>query len=156
MGRAGLKAPSLGIVGGHGAVEVGGLGVVIRELSGSERYEESRSAPVSIPPPVLFSLGIPPANIPPNRGAAGTPPLTPLPPPPPVSLLLLPRFVDVDPGMRGARRAACFPEPGTAGAPLEGGPPGATEPLSNTAAERSLVTAFLSLVPFVMSPSKAP
>jgi hypothetical protein len=156
VGRAGLKAPSLGIVGGHGAVEVGGLGVVIRELSGSERYEESRSAPVSIPPPVLFSLGIPPANIPPNRGAAGTPPLTPLPPPPPVSLLLLPRFVDVDPGMRGARPAACFPEPGTAGAPLEGGPPGATEPLSNTAAERSLVTAFLSLVPFVMSPSKAP
>lgn len=155
MGRAGLKAPSLGTVGGHGAIEVDGMGVIFRELSGSERYEESRSAPVSIPPPLLFSLGIPPAKIPPNWGAAGTPPLTPLPPPPPVSLLLLPRFVEVDPGVRLAR-PECFAKPGTAGAPLRGGAAGGPEPLSVIGAERSLVTAFLSLVPFDMSPSKAP
>jgi len=156
VGRPGLEATSLGTVGGLGAVEVSGLAVVLREFSGSERCEESRSAPVSIPPPVLFSFGIPAANIPPNWGAAGIPPLTPLPPPPPVSLLLLPRFAGVEPGMRGARPAGCFPEPGTAGAPLEGGTAEAPEPLSNIGAERSLVTAFLSLAPFDMSPSKAP
>ena len=155
MGRAGLKAPSLGTVGGHGASEVGGVGVVFRELSGSERYEDTRSAPVSIPPPILLSLGIPPANIPPNWGAAGTPPLMPLPPLPPTSLLLLPRFVEVDPGIEGARPEG-FPDAGTAGAPLRGGPAGGPEPLSMMGAERSLVTAFLSLVPFDMSPSKAP
>lgn len=155
MGRAGLKAPSLGTDGGHGAVEDGGMEVIFRELSGSERYEESRSAPVSIPPPIRFSLGIPPAKIPPNWGAAGTPPPMPLPPPPPVSLLLLPRFAEVDPAIRGAR-PECLAKPGTAGAPLRGGPAGGPAPLSIIGAERSLVTAFLSLVPFDMSPSKAP
>ena len=156
MGRPGLKAITLGAAGRFGAVEVGGVEVDFRELSGSERYEDSRPAPVSMPPPVFFSLGIPPAKIPPNWGAAGTPPLCPPPPPPPVSLLLLARLAADAPGTGGARPAGGLPRPGTVGALLMGGPAEEPDPLSNSGAERSLVTAFLSLAPFVMSPSRAP
>ena len=61
----GFRAFSLGAVGGFGADEVGGFGAELLELSGSDRYEESR--PVSMPPPVFLSFGIPaPANIPPS------------------------------------------------------------------------------------------
>ena len=63
----GLKSFSLGAVGGLGAEEVGGFGTDFRDVSGSEIYDGSLSAPVSIPPPVFRSFGMPtPANIPPN------------------------------------------------------------------------------------------
>lgn len=66
----GLSALSLGAVGGLGREKVGGLGVDFREVSGSEMYDESRSAPVSTPPPVFRNFGIPtPAKMPPNWGA---------------------------------------------------------------------------------------
>ena len=64
--------------GGFGAKEVGGLGADWCDVSGSEIYEDSLSAPVSTPPPVFRSLGIPtPANIPPSWGAVAVPPLSP-------------------------------------------------------------------------------
>lgn len=63
----GLKALNLGTVGGFGAKEVGGFEADFRDVSGSEMYDESLSAPVSIPPPVFRNFGIPtPANIPPS------------------------------------------------------------------------------------------
>ena len=77
----GLNAFVRGAIGGFGAKEAGGFGVDCCEVSGSEMYEESLSAPVSIPPPVFRNLGIPtPANIPPNWGAVAVPPLSPPPP----------------------------------------------------------------------------
>lgn len=63
----GLSAFSLEAAGGFGAAKVGGLGGDFREVSGSEMYEESCSAPVFTPPPVFRNLGIPtPAKMPPN------------------------------------------------------------------------------------------
>lgn len=65
--EAGLRPLGLKAVGGFGADEMGGRGGEACDVSGSERYDESRSAPVSMPPPVLLSFGIPtPANIPPS------------------------------------------------------------------------------------------
>lgn len=61
--------------GGGGALPVGVHGPGFRELSESERYEASALAPVSIPPRFL-SLGMPPANNPPNCGAEGIVPLS--------------------------------------------------------------------------------
>ena len=76
----GLNAFIRGAIGGFGADEVGGLGADCCEVSGSEIYEESLSAPVSTPPPVFRSLGIPtPANIPPSWGAVAGPLLSPPP-----------------------------------------------------------------------------
>ena len=49
-----------------------------------------------------------------------------------------------------------FPKLGIAGAPPTCGPIEEFEPLSRIGAERSLVTAFLSFAPFVISPSNAP
>ena len=66
VGRPGRRALNRGAVGGFGADDVGGFGAVLREISGSERYEDDLSAPVSTPPPVFLNFGIPPANIPPS------------------------------------------------------------------------------------------
>lgn len=60
------------LVGGFGAEPMGGLGADEFDSPGSERYDESRFAPVSIPPPLFFSLGMPPAKRPPSCGAAST------------------------------------------------------------------------------------
>ncbi len=59
-------AESTGGAGGAGAVPSGGLGAEERFVSGSELYEKIPPAPVSIPPPLFLSLGMPPANMPPN------------------------------------------------------------------------------------------
>lgn len=67
----GLKVPNLGAVGSFGAEEAGGFGADGLDVSGSDIYDDSRSAPVSTPPPVFLSFGIPtPVKIPPNCGAA--------------------------------------------------------------------------------------
>ena len=150
----GLSALSLGAVGGFGAEDVGGFGADFRVASGSELYDESRSAPVSMPPPVFRSLGMPtPAKIPPNCGApseaSAAPPL-------PWSLLLLPRFAAGAPGTGGARPLGGLARPGTAGAPPMGGPLEPPEDSPTCGADLSFVTAFLSLAPFVMSVSRAP
>ncbi len=55
-----------GGAGGAGAIPGGGLGAEERFVSGSELYEISPPAPVSIPPPLFLSLGMPPAKRPPN------------------------------------------------------------------------------------------
>lgn len=68
--------------GGRGADVVGGLGTELRDDSGSDVYDESGFAvilldhffisyninepPVSTPPPLFLSFGIPPANSPPS------------------------------------------------------------------------------------------
>lgn len=54
-----------GRVGGFGADVDGGLGIDDFDVSGSDRYDESRLAPVSMPPRDL-NLGMPPARIPPS------------------------------------------------------------------------------------------
>jgi hypothetical protein len=64
----GIGGPRPGIVGaalagGFGAP--GGLGAEILVSPGSERYEASELAPVSIPPR-FFNFGIPPAKRPPS------------------------------------------------------------------------------------------
>ena len=139
--------------GGFGAAPVGGLGGEGLELSGSELYDGSLSAPVSTPPPVFLSFGIPtPAKIPPSCGAGGIDSAVT----PPPSLLLLNLFAALDPGTGGANPAGGFPKPGTGGAPPTGGPLEAFDDLSITGADRSFVTAFFNLVPFVISPSSAP
>lgn len=75
----GLSALSLDAAGGFGAAKVGALGGDFRDVSGSEMYDESRSAPVATPPPVFRNFGMPtPAKMPPNWGAA--PPISPPPP----------------------------------------------------------------------------
>lgn len=152
----GLKAFNLGAVGGFGAEEVGGFGADCLDVSGSDMYDDSRSAPVSTPPPVFLSFGIPtPAKIPPNCGAALAPLLSPL---PVVSLLLLARF-DLPvpaPGTGGARPIGGLLRPGTAGAPPFGGPAEAPDVFPTMGADRSFVTAFFNLAPLVISVRRAP
>lgn len=152
----GRKAFSLGAVGGFGAEKVGVLDADCLDVSGSDMYVVSRSAPVSTPPPVFLSFGIPtPAKIPPSCGAALAPILSP---PPVVSLLLLARFDPPasTPGTGGARPLEGFPRPGTAGAPLIGGPAEPPDVFPTKGADRSFVTAFLNLAPLVISISRAP
>lgn len=134
--------------GGLGADAVGGLGVEVRDTSGSDRYAESCRAPVSTPPPVFRSFGMPPASIPPNCGAPPT-----APPRLPSSLLLL---TLLPPGAGGASPPDGFPSPGTGGAPGVGPPPPPPDSFPTIGADRSFVTAFFSFVPLVMSPSSAP
>jgi hypothetical protein len=108
--------------------------------------------PVLTPPPRLRSFGIPPANKPPSCGAAAKPPL-----PLVVSLLLRARLTAPAPLLLRALAAAAAADPGTGGAPRAGGLPNVIPPapplglLSIMGALRSLVTAFLSLMPLVMS-----
>ncbi len=136
-----------GIVGappdGGGGAEAGGLGTDSFDSPGSDTYEESASRPVFTPPPLFFSLGMPPANRPPSCGAADSSPAeaTPV----PWSLLLLARF----PGTGGAR-------PGTGGAPPTAGPDDDVPPPATAGAERSFVTAFLRALPLPMSARRAP
>lgn len=110
-------------------------------LSGSESY-------ILTPPALLRSLGMPPAKRPPSWGALSMPP----PEDAPVgevgwSLLLRARLAPA--GAAGRR-------PGTGGAPPVGGPEEAADAVlaSTIGAERSLVLAFLSRVPFSMSPRR--
>lgn len=150
------KVGSFGAVGGfEPANDGGGLGVEMRELSGSEMYDESRLAPVSMPP-LLLSFGMPPAKMPPSCGAVASPPLSPLPPLPPVSLLLRARMAPGPFGIGGASPPGGLPRPGIAGAPPIAG--AAEPPLSFPimGADRSFVTAFLSLAPLVISLRRAP
>lgn len=152
----GLKAFNLGAVGGFGAEEVGGFGADCLDVSGSDMYDDSRSAPVSTPPPVFLNFGIPiPAKIPPNCGAALAPMLSPL---PVVSLLLLARFDPAAPvpGTGGARPLEGLPKPSTAGAPPFSGPAEAPDVFPTMGADRSFVTAFFNLAPLVMSVRRAP
>lgn len=81
--------------------------------------------------------------------------LEPAPPSaPPLSLLLRPRL-EPPPGTGGASPPGGL-RPGMGGAPATGPPPPPPpEELATCGAERSLVTAFFSLAPFVMSPSSA-
>ena len=67
-GIAGAAPP-----GGLGADAVGGLGGEEAGSPGSERYVESAFAPVSMPPRLFLSFGIPPANSPPSCGAESIP-----------------------------------------------------------------------------------
>ena len=152
----GLKTFNLGAGGGFGADEAGGFGANGLDVSGSELYDDSRSAPVSTPPPVFLNFGIPtPAKIPPNCGAAVAALLSVL---PVVSLLLLARFDPLvpAPGIEGARPVGGLPRPGTAGAPPTGGAADATDVLPSRGADRSLVTAFFNLAPLVISVRRAP
>lgn len=139
-GKGGGATPGRG--GGRpfgidGALDTGAE-TFLEFVSGSESY-------MFTPPPVFLSFGIPAANSPPNCGAAS------IPPPdaafPGWSLLLLALF---PPAVDGRS------PPGTGGAPPIGGPPESFG-LSMIGADRSLTTpTFLSLAPFVMSPSRAP
>lgn len=137
----GTGGPRPGIAGAAaaGGLEAEKLGTFGAEPSGSDAYDESALAPVSIPP-LFFNFGIPPAKRPPSWGAALMDDA------PPSSLLLLARF----PGTGGASPPGGFgapPIPGTGGAPPTGGPE-ESEPLATMGAERSLVTAFLRALPF--------
>ena len=64
--------------------------------------------------------------------------------------------MDAVPGMDGVTPTGGFPGPGIAGAPAGSGIDVEFVPLSMIGADRSLVMAFFSLVPLVISPSKAP
>lgn len=156
-GAGGGRPPGMGgaAPGGFGADARGGLGAEFRDVSGSERYGELLSLPVLTPPDFL-SFGIPPANKPPNWGAALAMPPPSLAPSPPVSLLLLARF----PGAGGARPeggAGALPIPGTGGAPPMGGPPPPSTGLPTCGADRSFTWAtFFSRAPPRMSPNSAP
>lgn len=152
----GLKALNLGAVGGFVAEEAGGLGADCLDVSGSDIYDDSRSAPVSTPPPVFLSFGMPtPANIPPNCGA--TPPLL-LSPFPAASLLLLVLFDPPvpSPGTGGARPLGGLPKAGIAGAPPFRRPAEASDVFPTIGADRSFVTAFFNLAPLVISVRRAP
>jgi len=116
--------------GSIGAAMGGGRGAVRFDVSGSERYGELLSAPVSMLPRVLRSFGRPPASIPANCG--GPPVPVPSPPPPLPSLLLLARL-----GGGGANDGR-FGMPGTGGAPPIGAG-GPSDFLSTIGADRSLI-----------------
>lgn len=130
-GSGGGAAPGLG--GGPPiGLAGGGLGVAAfldLEVSGSESY-------MLTPPPRLFSLGIPPANRPPNCGAASIPPAAGC------SLLLLALFAPL---------ALPAPPGGLSPPGIGGAPAGAalvSFPLSMIGADRSLIwPTFFSRAP---------
>ena len=99
-----------------------------------------------MPPPVFFSFGIPPANMPPNCGAESVIDEDP-PPIDPWSLLLRARL---------AAGAVGGLKPGTGGAPPTGGAAEEEGDLSSIGADRSLTWTFLSRAPDCMSPRSAP
>jgi len=90
---------------------------------------------------------MPPAIMPPNCGAA-LPPLLSFPPRLGISLLLLALLATSPPGGLSML--------GMGGAPPTGGPEGLLVSFPTIGAERSLVTAFFSRAPLVISPSRAP
>lgn len=105
------------------------------------------------PTPVFLNLGIPtPAKSPPNCGAAGAAGAPEL-PPSDAAVSLLMRLGVVAAARDGA--VGNLPRPGIAGADAMDGPDEDVG-LSSIGADLSLVSVFLSLVPFVMSPSNAP
>lgn len=126
-------------------------------------YGWQNRPPVETPPLVLRNFGMPtPANNPPScGGAGGAPPL------PAASLLLLALF-GTDGGPPPLLLRALFTAAaailGIGGAPpgIGGGFPMVIPPAppagfpATVGAERSLVTAFFSLIPFVMSLLSAP
>lgn len=137
-GIGGAEPGGLGAAGGFGADIAGGFGACtcrVRECSGSERYGESPSAPVRTPPD-FRSLGMPPANRPPNCGAAAIPLSPAL--PPATSLLLLTLFAAARPGTGGARPPGGLAIPGTGGAPMTGAA-AALFALATIGADRSLI-----------------
>jgi len=69
-GGGGADPGSLGgrALGGFGTEAVGIRGTVLLVVSGSDRYGELLSAPVSMPAPVFLNFGMPPANIPASCG----------------------------------------------------------------------------------------
>lgn len=133
---------------------LGGTGALgFCTVSLSDRYGELLFAPVSIPPAFFLNFGMPPANIPASCGGASAP-LPPPPKPPPESLELLGLFAPTPPGIGGTPKAG---RPGTAGA-VPRPPLGAAELVlpATCGPDRSFVTAFFSLIPFEISPSRAP
>jgi hypothetical protein len=149
-GLGGAPPGIRGAPGGLGAEPVGGRGAELRDVSGSERYGDLLSAPVSIPP-AFRNFGIPPANMPANCGGALFPPGAP---PSPPSLLLRARFC----GGGGARldgAVGLLAIPGTGGAPIVGAT--GVGLLSIMGAERSLITpTFFRRAPPSMLLSRAP
>lgn len=138
-GPGGIGGPLPGIAG---AAPEGGFGAERFDSPGSERYEDSSVLPVSTPPRLFFSLGIPPAKSPPSCGAPESIPVFVW----PWSLLLLALF----PGTGGARPPGGFgapPIPGTGGAPPTGGPEDEDDELPTWGADRSFVTAFFKAFP---------
>lgn len=154
-GGGGAPPGTRGAPGGFGAEPTGGRGTLALDVSGSDRYGEALSAPVSMPlPPVLRSFGMPPANSPPSCGAAPAASALPAPSLPAVSLLLRTR----PPGTGGARPLGGFGAPafGTGGAPtaVRAGP---SDTFPTCGADRSLTAAtFLSLVPCSIDERSAP
>ena len=153
----GLKAFIRGADGGFGAEGVGGFGADGLNVSKSDIYDDSRSAPVSTPPPVFLNFGIPtPANIPPNCGAV----FAPLRSTPPVVSLLLLALVGSPapaPGIGGARPLGSFPRLETAGTPPFRGPAETPDVFPPTmGADRSFVTVFFNLAPLEISVRSAP
>ena len=144
-----------GAPGGFGTEAMGSRGMALLVDSGSDRYGELLSAPVSMPAPVFRSFGMPPANIPANCGgpadAAVLRSSSSLSPPP--SLLLRARF-----GGGGASdgRFGRAPSPGTGGAPLIGAA-GPSDTLPSVGADLSLIcVTFFSFVPCSMLLKRAP
>jgi hypothetical protein len=152
----GRKPGFLGQAGGLGALPVGGSGAEFRELSESDRYDESGLAPVSMPPPRFLSFGIPPANMAPSWGADGTTPeSSPSGLPRPPSLLLRSLF-PAPPGRGGAPPPGRLGMLGIGGAPPSDGPLDAPGSLVINGADLSFVTVFLRWAPFAISPRRAP
>lgn len=147
-GGGGGRAPGgLGAAGGFGAGAAGGF------VPESERYGESRFAPVSTPPR-LRNFGIPPAKSPPSWGAEGTLALLSCPGIP--SLLLRSLFAACPDGTGGASPVGGFAMPGTGGAPATGGPEVFPPSFETSGADLSFVTAFFSRAPFEISERSAP
>jgi hypothetical protein len=149
-----LKADTAGLERGEGAekgtggAEPGGRGGAPGGFGADDTgregasYDESVSAPV-LTPPDFRSLGIPPANRPPSCGGAA-----------PTSLDARSLLAPTGPGEGGAPPVGR--RPGTGGAPMAAG---ADDFFSfpTMGAERSLMwVTFLSRVPLVMSPRRAP
>ena len=124
--------------GGRGGSEPGACGTEGLEVVSESEYEPCSSAPVSMPPLVFFSLGIPPAKSPPNCGAGSTM----LAVPPGVSLLL--RFLAFE-GTGGASPAGGL-MPGTGGAPPTGPLP-ELDLFSICGADLSFVTVDFNFLP---------
>ena len=138
-GIGGADPGTRGAPGGFGA-EPPGIAGVRRVGSGSERYDDSASAPV-LTPPDFRNLGMPPANIPPN---CGPPPNAPS-DPPPTSLLAL-----------ALAASGLANPPGTGGAPNGEGATALFVSPPTIGADLSLVTAFFNFRPFSISDRRAP
>ena len=95
-----------------------------------------------------------PAKIPPSWGATGKPLTSPS--AAPNSLLLPVLLAAAELGTAGARPKGGFLRPGIAGPVSAEGPDDDVDDLSISGADLSLVSVFLSRLPLVMSPRRAP